>query len=551
MSASKTKFLLPAIGAAVVVAAGVGAYVYFKQGPAGETSPLASAKLVPDEAVMTAFISADPKSWAELEKFGTLEAQKLVQKNIKDFQTEMLNQTSFSFENDIQPWLGSVMFAFLPNDPAAKANNPNVLMVVSIRDKLKAANFAQKIKAQKGATAKEQSYKGVTIAEVTESKGSKPYNFALLGSHLVVSDQRQAIEQAIDTFKGEPSFAGKEGVKDLLVKGADVKNPIAQIYLPDYAAAFQQFAAAGSKAPKLPSSTLSQLKQVKSAVIGIGVDDAGLRLRAIARLNPEATPMEYKPVPGKVVAQFPADSTIALIGGQGLKTVWTTLINQSKTDPSSGLVVSSVRQQLKTINLDADQEVFGWMDGEFAFGAIASTQGLLSNTGFGGAMVIQTNDRKTAESTLGKLDTLVKGFAATVEQRDVAGKKVTEWKIPTLSPTEALIAHGWLDDKSLFIAIGGPLVDVIASKPQSALDGSATYKTVTGPLPKPNSAYLYLDMDKMMALMTAGPLKAQTGTIPPDTMAILTSIQGVGMASTQPDKLTSQFEMLMALKPRK
>jgi hypothetical protein len=46
-------------------------------------------------------------------------------------------------------------------------------------------------------------------------------------------------------------------------------------------------------------------------------------------------------------------------------------------------------------------------------------------------------------------------------------------------------------------------------------------------------------------------LVAQKSTIPPETAAVLNSIRGVGMASTQADKTTVQLEMLLALKPAK
>jgi len=41
---------------------------------------LASAKVVPDEAMIATFISTDPKPWSQLQQFGTPEAQQLVEK---------------------------------------------------------------------------------------------------------------------------------------------------------------------------------------------------------------------------------------------------------------------------------------------------------------------------------------------------------------------------------------------------------------------------------------------------------------------------------------
>ena len=39
--------------------------------------------------------------------------------------------------------------------------------------------------------------------------------------------------------------------------------------------------------------------------------------------------------------------------------------------------------------------------------------------------------------------------------------------------------------------------------------------------------------------------------IPADVNAMITSVQGLGMSSTQPDKNTNQVEALLTLKPNK
>jgi len=58
MPENKSKFLIPAVGAAVVVAVSVAAYMYFR-GVLRCVKPLASAKVVPDEAMIATFISTD------------------------------------------------------------------------------------------------------------------------------------------------------------------------------------------------------------------------------------------------------------------------------------------------------------------------------------------------------------------------------------------------------------------------------------------------------------------------------------------------------------
>ncbi|MDZ8236928.1 MAG: DUF3352 domain-containing protein [Nostoc sp. ChiQUE01a] len=556
MPESKSKFLIPAVGAAVIIVGSIAAYTYLKGGPSGGSSDaLGSAKVVPSTAMMATYITTDPQAWEKLRQFGTPEAQKLVAKSLEDLNKEMFSDNNISYEKDIKPWAGGVMIALLPPNPVKPVQlnlppgtrtpptnvqpEPNILLVVGIKDKISALNFANKLKSQKGVKFQESDYQGQKIIETTEN-GKPTYSVVLDNSHLVLAPEKQAVEKAIDTFKGQSSFANKEGVSTIL-KGVDVKNSLAQIYVPDYAGMVQQLAAASPQATQLPPQTLAQLKQVKSVVAGVGVDDAGVRVKAIANLDPQLIKYQYQSTPGNIVGQFPTD-TFALVSGNGISRGWETVVEQSKDSPELKQALEQVRGQLKFVNIDLDKDVFGWMNGEFALAAIPSNQGVLASVGFGGALVFDTSDRKTAEATLTKLDTLAKTQQINIANRNIGGKDVTEWQIPQQG---ALLAHGWLDQDTVFVAVGGPVAEAIANRKSESLDKSEAFKAVTGSLQKPNSGYFYLDMDKTKTLPVINSL------ISAEANTILSSIRGFGITATSPDKSTSELEMLLALKPAK
>ena len=556
MPESKSKLFIPAIGAAVVVAGSIAAYTYFKSPSGGSSDALGSAKVVPSTALMATYITTDSQGWAKLQQFGTPEAQKLVAKSLEDFNKQIFSGSNVSYEKDIKPWAGSVMIAVLPPNPVkpAQLNVPsgapnvptnlqqeaNILMVVGIKDKLSALNFANKLKSEKGVKFQESDYQGQKIIETREN-GKPIYSVVLNNSHLVLAPQKQAVEKAIDTLKGQSSFASKEGASTILNKGVDVKNSLAQIYVPDYAGMVQQLAAASPQAKQLPPQALAQLKQIKSVVAGVGVDDAGVRVKAIANLDPQLNKFQYQSSPGNIVGQFPTD-TFALVSGNGISRSWETLVEQSKDYPEMKQALEQVRGQLKFVNIDLDKDIFSWMNGEFAFGAIPSNQGVLATVGFGGALVFDTSDRKTAEATLTKLDTLAKNQQINIANRNIGGKDVTEWQIPRQG---ALLAHGWLDQDTVFVALGGPIADAVADRKNLSLDNGDVFKAVTGSLQRPNGGYLYLDMDKTKTV----PLINSFVSSNADTITILNSIRGIGFTAISPDKSTSELEMLLALKP--
>ncbi|MEH2436924.1 MAG: DUF3352 domain-containing protein [Nostoc sp.] len=556
MPESKSKFLIPAVGAAVLAAGGITAYTYFKSPLGASSDALGSAKLVPSTALMATYITTDSQAWAKLQQFGTPEAQKLVAKGLANFNKQVFSDSNVSYEKDIKPWAGGVMIAVLPpnsvkptqfkasfqapNTPINVQQESNILIIVGIKDKLSALNFANKLKSQKGVKFKESDYKGQKIIETTEN--SKPtYSVVLNNSHLVLAPEKQAVEKAIDTFKGESSFASKEGASSILNKRMDVKNSLAQIYIPDYADMVQQLAAGSPQTKQLPPQALTQLKQIKSVVAGVGVDDAGVRVKAIANLDPQLNKFQYQSSPGNIVGQFPT-STFALISGNGISRGWETLVEESKNYPEMKQGLEQVRGQLKFVNIDLDKDIFGWMNGEFAFGAIPSNQGVLTSVGFGGALVFDTSDRKTAEATFTKLDTLAKNYQINIGNRNIGGKDVTEWQIPRQG---ALLSHGWIDQDTVFVALGGPVAEAIGDRKNPSLDNSDTFKAVTGSLQKPNGGYFYLDMDKTQTV----PLIKSLISSDANAITILGSIRGLGFTATSPDKSTSELEMLLALKP--
>ncbi|EGK88876.1 DUF3352 domain-containing protein [Microcoleus vaginatus PCC 9802] len=540
MPAKKSKLLI----AASTVAAGSAAVYFYFQGLSQQVSnPQDSAKVVPDEAMMAAFISPNPQALAQLQRFGTPGAQKLLGQGLKGFQEQSLAGTQIDFDRDLKPWLGGVMVALLPPDAATNTQPPKLLVVVSVKNKISAWNFANKLKSQPGATTQESEYKGIKIFEIAEPTG-KRYSVALLNDQLVMAPLKKPVELAIDTFKGEPSLATQQSTTKFFAESAGVKNPIATVYIADYPAAIDQLKANLPADIQLPWAVFSQFKQVKSLVAGIGADSEGLRVKTIAQLDPKFV-QQNPQFASKLLPRFP-DETIALVGGKGIDKIWSQATAEAKDSPEVDRGVQQVRNSFKRLDLDADREVFGWMNGEFAIGAIGSNQGILSQLGMGAAMIFETSDRPAAEATLKKLDAIAKSNpTVSVAPRTVEGKEVTEWQIPQQG---TLFGHGWLNENSVFVAFGGPLVDVITSTPPQPLSSSPSFQAIATSLPRANQGYFYIDMEKSMSWANQYLLAVQPNLVSPPVAELLNSLRGVSVATASTQPTTAELEMLFALK---
>jgi Protein of unknown function (DUF3352) len=528
------------MAAALVVAAGAG-FAGYKYIYGNQTNPEDLAAVIPANAYMAAYVSNEPETWAKLQKFGTPAARKIVTAQLQDLEQKFATDTKMDFHKDVQPWLGNAMLAFLP-DTDGKSTQPHMLISIGIKDKLKALDFANKLKAQSKQPIKTIDYKGV---EITDSgSGSNETFQALVNDRLVIAPEQHTLELAIDTAKGQPSLASKAGNDWFKGDSLQLKHPVMAFYIPDYLQGVQQLLKSGKQPTTLDPVTMTQLKKIQSFGGGIGIEDTGIRMKLIAKTD--GTNLNLPGTSAKGIGSYPAD-TFALIGGTGLSQIWTEINKVAAANPETQKTFSQMRQSFtQSTQLDLDKDVFSWMGGDYTLGTIPVSSGVTAAAGFGGAMTIDSTDRAVTDNTMTKLANLAQGSGLSLEQRKVGNAQISDLKAPGGQGT--VLSYGWLSDKSLLIAVGDGLVEKIATPAGEALTGAANFKTTMGTMPDQKQSYAYIDVEKVFGLVNSK-LGAMAGkNIPPDVNAIVTSMRGLGMSSTQPDKNTSQFEALLTLK---
>jgi hypothetical protein len=529
--------------AALLVAAAGAGFAGYKYIYSGESNPGDLAAVIPADAYMAAYISNEPEAWAKLQKFGTPDAQRIMTQQLIEAQQKLLADTKMDFNKDIQPWLGNTMFAILP-DAGGQSAKPHVLMAIGIKDKLKALDFATKLKSQSKEPSKELDYKGIKITDT--GKGSSETFSAIVNDRLVVAPEQHSLELAIDTAQGQPSLASKAGSDWFKGDTLQLKQPIAAFYIPDYLLAVQQLLKSGKQPITLDPATLAQLQKIQSFGGGIAIDDAGIRMKLVAKTD--GTNLNLPSTSAKAIGNFPAD-TFAVMGGNGLSQIWTEINKVTQTQPQTQQAFSQMRQSFtQSTQLDLDKDIFSWMGGEYTLGMMPVSQGITAQAGFGGALAIDSTDRAVTDNTMTKLTNLAKGYGLSVEQRQVGSTQIVDVKIPGQG---TIYSYGWLTDKSLLLAVGDGLVDKIATHSGESLDRTPNFTAAFGTMPSQRQSYAYVDIEKIFSLFNSKVGAATGKAIPADVNALITSVRGLGMSSTQPDKNTSQFEALLTLKPTK
>ncbi len=530
------KSIITAALLAIAAGAGFAGYKFLH----GESQPADLASVIPADAYFVMYISSEAAAWEKLKKFGTPAAQNMITQQLTQVQQKFLADTKMDYTKDLQPWMGNVMIAAIP-DANGKTSEPQVVVAIGVKDKLKALDFANKLKAQSKEPTKEIDYKGVKITDTGKGKGET--FSALVNDELVIAPQQHSLELAIDTAKGSPSLASKAGNDWFKGNTLDLKQPIMAFYLPDYAQSVQRLLAAGKNPIKLDAATLTQLNKIQSVGGGIAIDDAGVRMKIVSKTD--GTTLSLPNMSAKTVENFPTD-TFVFAGGTGIAQIWTETSKILSQKPETAQMLTQSRQSFtQTTKLDLDKDIFSWMGGEYGFGAIPVTQGIAAQLGFGGALAIDSTDKALTDNTMTKLTDFAKSNGLQAERRQVDSKTVTDLKFPG----GTLLSYGWLNDKSLLLAVGDGLVEKIVTHPGETLDRNVNFSTVLGTMPQDKQSYVYFDVEKMSALFMPKVAALSGGKqIPADANALIGSIRGIGITSVQVDKSTNKFEALLALK---
>jgi hypothetical protein len=535
---------LQVLGLIAILAVG-GAYIFKKEWHqfliGQKLTPLTGAKVIPDDAIMTGFISTNTQDWQQLEKLGIKQIPQIIQQATTEIQQEF-TASNLDYQQDIQPWLGNAMIAFVPKNQ--KLQDSNTLIVLGIKNPLNAYKFLKKIQADGGAKIKSVNYKGIKI-NTTNNRQDRSLHLALLGNKIVISEGLVAVQQAIDTYKGEPSFFSDRDNQVALKQPLKLKNNLAQLYLTDYNSLINNALAESDSA--MSPEQLALLQPVESIVLGIGTEDKQIKIQSFTTVNQKFAELtKLKPITNKIANNFPAE-TIAFINGQGINQFWSTFIAIAEQDSELKNIVDDLRTSTKSLtNLDLDRDIFGWMNQEFAIGIVSTKQAIIPelNLKLGLALLLQTSDRKIAEKTLNNLsDRVQTQLGLTAQTKQIQKETVTQWSIPY---SNFSISHGWLDRNNLVLTVGNNVFESLGNSQSSSLEKNSNFQQFTKKLPAQNISYFYLDLEKVMTAIQ------QIPGLPLDynseAIATLNSIQSIGSASTMTNSNTTQTDVIVVFK---
>jgi len=547
----KPSLALTLSAAGLLVGGGAVAYWLFNQAQPFSRNLLVGANIIPQDALFAVSVTTDTKQWLKLQEFGTKETQTLVNQNLLQLRDRFLTNHGYNFEKDIQPWVGNeVTLAILTpdfNKSAAKPVSANaeagssqqsMVMVLPIENPEKAKSILTQPKSSNSGKWSEYNYQGITIKQSEGQRGGD-FSTALIDNRfLVITDSSKVAEKTINAYKSKTTLATIGGFADNFSKIASYQ-PLAQFYLNVPNAA--KIAAVAPNRP-LPAQVLAQLQNNQGLAGTITLESEGIRIKGVSWLNPRSQRvLAVENSAGSMQNRVPVE-TIMMLSGGNLQRLWSDYVLTSQGNPLAPIAPEQLRSGVKSFtNLDLEQDLLKWMNGEFAISLIPETPKPNSPDNFRTALVlmIQTKERQKAEASIKQLDEMMKNqYQFQIQPATVAGKPVVNW----ISPFGTLTAtHGWLDNDVAFLSIGAPITDKILPKPNNTLADSSAFQQTVPAEPNPTNGQFYLDVEQTAKNF---PLPA----LIPQQQTFLQATRSIGVTSAVSDNRSTRYDIFLALK---
>ncbi|MFQ3584116.1 MAG: DUF3352 domain-containing protein [Cyanobacteriota bacterium] len=436
--------------------------------------------------------------------------------------SEALAETGSEFpREDMQNWAGEqfTMAVVVPNlVPTASELTPGILFGASTRNPDLSGQFLAQVRQQaeaEGANFERRQEQGVTLHVQTNGDPGEQWVTAEFGNRFVaVANDPGVMQQAVAVYRGEAESISRSerfrsAVADLYTDGG-----LAFAYL--NFETLQDNPELEGWMEEVDPAALESLKPIRSLAMAAYWQEQGLRVRMLTQTDPEANLQAgLQPARGELIQRLPG-SALTVISTQQIAQRWQALLPKLEEDPLVKASLEELRAEFRTsTQLDLEQDVIAWMDGELALLVAPDAQAHPLLQGMGAALVINT--------ALAQLDQLAQESGARVTEAN--GQVI--WADPLFN--QPLLIRTW-EDNYLIITSSTDALQTIAQRQGNLLPQTEPLKTLYDQLHKPNYGYFLLNWQGIRTLLEAA-LPGGLAPLAPEAQEVLTRIDALGVTS--------------------
>lgn len=445
-------------------------------------------------------------------------------------------------------------------------NNPNYLLIISVKDDALAASFLKELgsKASPGSyTTRTDTINGASVTIADQQKGCNPVclslvqakGFLALGPTSGLGALVKTLKTKGKTLADDANFTQVTGLlKSSNLLTAYISPRLYQVLLLGAQVAMevrQPVSSFGAATPDAPRATMAAtqaaggmnnlamtqaaLKIIKGQAFAARIDGKVLALDVAQAIDPQAAADLYKQfgmaglsnlntqaITAKLANQISGKAVAVLIASNlpmiytTFKTAFTSLQNvgQQLNNSTSGADIDEIARAFNQIeaalklgfNLDLQQDVFSWMNGEFALYMTYNPNSVLMKMSssssspwpFDHTLLIQSSDKDKTLSFLTKLNTGLKNNKVTVNS---AGDNL--YSITPSSSSTPVITYGLAGDTFLISTSSGADQAVAAIKGTDTLSANTAWKNAQASFVNPTGQVWFMNLTQVSALVKA------------------------------------------------
>jgi hypothetical protein len=520
----KLRSLLYALTAGVLVLLILGAGGFYwlnSQSPlnllrGGSEANPSAAIFVPKQAPVMVSMLVNPD---RLESFRQLVARpgerRRSRAEIDQLKQTLLADTNLDYRRDIQPWLGDeITWAVTTPDIDRDRQNgsqPGYLLAVTTKNAERSREFLQ-LFWQKQATAGSdlvfEQYKGVKLVY-----SNKPLEGDLRGSPLQNSLASAVVGDRFVVFANNPKVL-RDAINNVQATNLNLSDSDSyklawqNLTQPKIGLTFVNLPAIGKWLGNDAKVEVSQ--KYESLAIALGLTPQGLvaetSLLTTAERQINATaPALSQPV--GALQYLPENSTL-VAASTNLNQLWNQISAELKSSALSQ-VLEQYRASLENSwGIDLPQDVFSWVQGEYALGMLPSRDRANPDWIF-----VAEKSPGANEASIEHLDAVAKERGFSVGTLPLGNQSITGWTKLITAPIvpgeeqsgmklEAQVqgVHTTAGKYEIF-ATSVEAMDKALKAPENSMLASANFKGAIAPLPLPNDGYLYIDWASSQSIL--------------------------------------------------
>jgi hypothetical protein len=255
-------------------------------------------------------------------------------------------------------------------------------------------------------------------------------------------------------------------------------------------------AALAETAVQLPESQVKDLQAFNGFGAAGTLQPDGLQLDMVAsydlsKMSDAMKASLQRPAsPNTILADIPAKTLLA-VNGFNLSQVWQSIKQSLESNPDFNQQMSDMEKEL---GFSIEEDIFGWMTGEYAVVLVEATPPDEYAPPVGGYALIGANDVNQAKTHVEKV------FSALEESGDgppFEDQTVQGIEMKALTDGNGAFMGGYGFHKDYFLAAyNEDAMKSLAAAGESPLANSANFKAVQSRLPTSNYGYVYADLDQ-------------------------------------------------------